>query len=212
MATQSIWPVEYQHTRDHLTQMIDHPPRYEDSWNSDLLTLVAHVFPAAHPACFIWKPQYNLRLPVNPSIRRITSTDSCGQTVRGRDGRGPEPARLKPDFVIAQGPRGNQRIVAIVEIKRGQEINQGDADRFLAYCTRLSRSCNPEVTERTTALLIAGGIAYEWSRDEIDLLAEDGVFKNDDLEVMRNEGRSVRVNTDEFLHLLEGIRERCNNP
>ncbi|KAG9093008.1 hypothetical protein FRC07_011546 [Ceratobasidium sp. 392] len=185
--------------------MINNSPHYEDSWNGDILTLLTFVFPAAALACFIWKPQYNMRLPVPAG--RTTSTDSNNQAVRGQSEPGAEPGLLKPDFVVAQGHRGSQRIVAIIEIKRGKNVGKEDASRFLDYCTRVVE-CYPEVTGRTTALLIAGGIPYQWTRVELNQLLQRGPLKSSRLKAMRDVNQSVRVDTDEFLTLLQGICDR----
>ncbi|KAG8794804.1 hypothetical protein FRC12_021337 [Ceratobasidium sp. 428] len=219
-ASQGNWPAEYRHTQAALTQMIDRSPHYEDSWNGDLLALFARAFPATDPHCYIWKPQYNLRLPINPTTQAgtsssappRTSTDSNNQTVRGRDEKGSEPGRLKPDFVIAQGRRGAQTIVAVIEIKRRNDFNAKDLVRFMNYCNRVEEMAGGVVTERTTALLIGGGTVYEWTRPQISELVTRATLENRDLVAMHKAGKTVRVDSVAFLKLLEGLRARFTAP
>lgn len=217
-ATLGTWPVLFIHNQQALSRLIRDWPRFEESWNGDILVIITQVFPAESPSCYIWKPQYNLRLPINNSDDRPrTSTDSTGsnnQLVAGQE-LGSEPKRMKLDFVIAQGHRGQQRIVALIEIKRGLKFEAEDQKRFIGYCGRLVWDCEERVTRRTSAILIVGGFACRWDRAQMDMLVVAGTpaLTSEVLEAMKLEdGRTARVDSPAFWTLLEDVRETFAAP
>ncbi|KAG9091894.1 hypothetical protein FRC07_011765, partial [Ceratobasidium sp. 392] len=185
----TTWPEGYEHTLFALSELRARPLREGESWSEDILTLITIIFPAAAPQCFVWRPHYNLRHPLNnPEDKQ-------------------ETGRLEPDFVITHGPPGSQRIVAAIEIKNSPNISQEDSDRFLQYCRQIE-AFDPQITLGTTMLLIAGGVAYAWNRDDVAQLLDDGFIDNDRLRAMEGTDRSAVVNEVGFLALLAGIRNR----
>ncbi|KAG9087552.1 hypothetical protein FRC07_012790, partial [Ceratobasidium sp. 392] len=185
----TTWPEGYEHTLFALNELRARPLREGESWNEDILTLITIIFPATAPQCFVWRPQYNLRRSLNnPEDEQ-------------------ETGRLEPDFVITHGPRGSQRIVAVIDINNDPGISQEDSNRFLQYYRRIE-VFGPQVTSGTTMLLIAGGVAYAWSRNDAAQLLGDGFIDNARLRAMEGTDRSAVVNEVGFLVLLAGIRNR----
>ncbi|KAG9080643.1 hypothetical protein FRC06_006316 [Ceratobasidium sp. 370] len=135
----------------------------------------------------------------------IHSNDSYGIPVRSRL-QGREEGLLKPDYVLAQNCRGQQVIVAVIEIKPRASVTPRDGRRFRNYARRLLEMGTP--ASHAAMLLIAGGIAYVWWPDELHELSTRDVIGNQYLAARQAESMCVLVDTLYFLRLMARIRNR----
>lgn len=172
----NTWPLDIEHTRQNLERMAtpEGEPRYEDSWTGDILTTLFRIFPPSAPEYYCHKPQYNLRAPLafseetRDAVDQLDNTraslESHGIVVPGR-GSGIADERCKPDIVIDQGVHLSQKLVALVEIKRTDELDKEGFDRFAKYCNAVLTMGPPG--QLANVLLIAGGKVYHWRYQDI---------------------------------------------
>jgi hypothetical protein len=205
------WPPGYEDAQLTLGDMIARRPHFEGAWYTYILTMVIYVYPAIAPNLYYVRQDCILREPIDADAADAadgrTSIDSYGNDVRGREpGQGQEPKILKPDFVVVQGRRGQQRTVLLIEVKNENCMGPGDAERFHRYCIRVVEF--GDRASHTVVMLIAGGIVYTWRRPELPALIMAGPLTSVRMAVARSQpGRCVRVDSPAFIDLLIRIRE-----
>ncbi|KDN46084.1 hypothetical protein RSAG8_04591, partial [Rhizoctonia solani AG-8 WAC10335] len=205
------WPVGYENAHSNLSSLLEYGPRYEESWNGDVMSMLIHMFPVISPENYVIKPQCNLRKPRllldGENLEQAgprTSIESRGHaTAHTRWDHNHEPERYRPDFIIDKGARNSQKLVAVIELKREGSLDIRSRERFADYCNRVVEY-DHDVTTGTSALLIVGGTAYAWDRDQIDQLALRSELSDADLE----QSISADVDTIGFLEILATIRNR----
>ncbi|KAG8702696.1 hypothetical protein FRC08_003297 [Ceratobasidium sp. 394] len=204
------YDLTYRNLRRLLSAVPD--PHYENSWNGDILSLLNLTFPPTSPECYVIKPQSNLREPFVPppnqeADNRRTSTDSREShgavTAHNRAMGGTEPNIERPDFVIDHGLWGRQKMVAMIELKRTKTLTPKDYTQFQDYCYRVTQF-DDNITAGTSAMLIVGGVAYVWNRDQLGAIANQAEFTEGDI---RQAAYAV-VDTPGFLQMLAEIRNR----
>ncbi|KAG8738772.1 hypothetical protein FRC10_006489 [Ceratobasidium sp. 414] len=111
----------------------------------------------APPHYFSLNTQYDLRAPVGlKNAASQASPDFGGQVF--------EDTPSVPSIVITHGTMGNQTIVMVVEIQPSLTITRAESDKFKGYARTVEAMGPPGA--HATMLLIAGGFAFEWRRDQ----------------------------------------------
>ncbi|KDN33424.1 hypothetical protein RSAG8_13483, partial [Rhizoctonia solani AG-8 WAC10335] len=205
VAMPAVWPVGYNNAQNNLTSLLEDGDHRKESWIGDVLTMFIHGFPVSTEN-YVIQTKCNLRQARTAHVgehQNPGSEDKSQPTVQARrDGNG-EQGQLKPDLVINHGTRDSPKLVAVVEMKGTATLTQEDRDQFARYCTRITEYA-PHVTEGTSVMLIKGGEAYAWNRQQVEGIAARTELTDQAL----GEAQFANVNTVAFVQMLAAVRNR----